>query len=103
MQSELQRIKVELIVLYNDQFAIQHTTIRQALAQRFEQFWEIAIERLLIAALDQDFTAIAKYQGAESIPLRLEYPTSVSWYIVHALGEHRQHRRIDGKIHLLML
>ena len=103
MQPELQSIEVEFIVLHNDQFTIQHTTIRQTSAQGFEQFGKIAIERLLIAALDQDFTAIAKYQRAESIPLRLEHPISVCRYIVHALGEHRQHRRIDGKIHFLIL
>ena len=103
MQPELQRFKVQLIVVHNDQFAIQDTTIRQAPAQRFEQFWKIAIEGLLIAAMDQDFTPIAKHQGAESIPLRLEYPTAFCRYIVHALGEHRQHRRVDGKIHSLML
>ena len=39
-------IKVEFIVLHNDQFTIQHTTIRQTPTRRFEQFGEIAIERL---------------------------------------------------------
>src|ERR1051325_5965059 len=103
MQAKLQSIKVELIVVHNDQFTIQHTTIGQVPAQRFDQFRKIAIEWFLIAALDQDFITITEYQGTESIPLGLEYPSSVCRDIVHALGEHRQHRRIDRKVHLLML
>ena len=55
MQPELQSIKVEFIVLHNDQFTIQHTTIRQTPTQRFEQFREIAIYRLLIAAFGSGF------------------------------------------------
>ena len=35
---------------------------------------KVAVERFLVAALDQDLVAVAKHQRAKSIPLRLEDP-----------------------------
>src|SRR5581483_4651113 len=103
MQPKLQCVKVELIVFHDNQFAIQHTTLWQILTQRIEQFREITIKRFFIAALNENFIAIAKHQCAKPIPLGLENPIAFFGYVLDALREHRQHRRIDGKIHSLML
>jgi len=37
---------------------------------------EIAIQRFLVAALNQDFVAVAENQRTETVPLRLEDPLS---------------------------
>ena len=43
---------------------------------RIQQLRKIAVQRLFVAALNQDLIAIAKDQGAETIPFRLEDPIS---------------------------
>ena len=99
MNAELQRIEIEPAVLGDDDFAIEHAAGRQLRPQRLEQFGEIAIQRLLIAALDQDFVAVAEDQRAKPIPLRFENPCSGGGQFVDSLGEHRQDRRVYRKVH----
>ena len=83
----------------DDHFAIEHTLLRQLRAQRVEQVREVAIERLLVAALDQDLVAVAKDERAEAVPLGLEDPFAGGRDVADALGQHGQERRIDRKIH----
>ncbi len=99
MKPKLQRLEIEPAILGDDDFAIQHATRRQLRPQRLEQFGKIAVQRLFIAALDLDLVPVAKNQRAKPIPLRFEDPRFAGGQVVHSLGEHRQDRRVDGKIH----
>jgi hypothetical protein len=95
----LQRIKIEPIILDDDQLSIEHTPWGQRCAQWFQQLREVTIEWFLIAALDEKFISIAKYQGAKTVPLRLENPIALCGQFIHPFREHRQDRRIYWKIH----
>src|ERR1700721_1402859 len=99
MQSELQRVKVKFIVLDNDQFAIQHTALWQTPTQKVEQFREIAIERLFIAALNQYFVAISKHQDPKPIPLRFEAPISCIRKSIDTFADLGQQGRIARAVH----
>ena len=46
----------------------------QLRAQRLDELGEVAVERLLVAALDEDLVAVAEDQHAKAVPLRLEDP-----------------------------
>ena len=75
----------------------------QATASRngLDQFGEIAVQRFFVAALDQDLVAVAKDQRTKPVPLWFENPCSPRRYFGNSLGEHRQDRRINRKIHAL--
>ena len=99
MKPQLQRVEIEPAVLGDHDLAIEHAAVRQLRAQRLEQLGKVAVQRFLVAALDQDLVAVAEDQRAKSVPLRFEDPVFACRQFIHALGEHRQHRRVDGKIH----
>ena len=61
---------------------------------------ELADALLPDAALDEYLVRITKNQGAKSIPLGLEDPILTRWQLIHSLGEHRQQRRVYGKVHV---
>ena len=44
--------------------------------QRVDELREVAIERLPVAALDEDFVAVAEDQRAKAVPLGLEDPVA---------------------------
>ena len=90
MKAQLQRIEVELVVLDDDNLSVEDAARRQCRAQRLQQFRKVAIQRLFVAALDQDLIPIAKDQRAKSIPLRFENPIAIGWQFIHSLGQHRQ-------------
>ena len=72
----MERVEIQAGILDDDDFAVEHRAGRQLRPQRLEQVGKIAIERLLVAALNQDFVTVAEYQRAKPIPLRLEEPGS---------------------------
>ena len=72
MNPQLQRLEVEAADIGDDEFAVEHTSRGKLRADRIEQLREIAIERFRIAALDQDFVAVAKDQRAKAVPLWFE-------------------------------
>ena len=92
MKAQLQRFEIEPAAPGDHDFAVQHATLGQLRAQRIEQFGEVAVERLLVAALDQDLVAVAKNQRAKSIPFRFEDPAVAFREFADALGEHGQNR-----------
>jgi hypothetical protein len=96
---QLQRIEVQPFFDHNHEFPIEHTAVRQLLFQWLDHLREIAIQRFLIPALNQHFVTVAKNQNSKPIPLRLKNPVAGHGYFIHALGEHGQNRRIDGKFH----
>ena len=77
----------------------EHTTCGQGCAQWFQQLRKVTIERFFVAALDENFISIAKHQGSKTVPLRLENPIPLCGQFIHPLREHRQDRRIYGKVH----
>ena len=99
MEAELQRLEIEAAIPGDDDFAVEHAAGGQLRQQRLEQLGKVAVERFFVAALDQDLVAVAEDQRAKPVPLRLENPRSVAGQFVNSLGEHRQDRRIDGKVH----
>src|ERR1051326_2748690 len=99
MQTELEGLEVQPVLSGNDDFPIQHTTCRQLRPERVDDFRKIAVQRLLIAALDVDFIPVPEDQGAKPVPLRFENPLAHRRQLVHALGEHRQDRWVYGEIH----
>ena len=70
-----------------------------AAASGVDQLGEVALERLLVAALDVDLVAVAKDERAKAVPLRLEQPAVAVGQVGDALGEHRRNRRRDGQAH----
>ena len=103
MQAKLEAVEIETVVDDDDDFGIENAARRQRGAQRIEQFGEVTVQGLCIAALDIDFIAIAEDEGAETIPLGLEDPTVAFRQIVDAFREHGQDRRVDGEIHLFIV
>ncbi len=69
MKAQLQRFEVERVILGDDDFAVEHAARGQLRAQRLEQFGEVAVERLVIAALDQDLVAVAEDQARGTHPI----------------------------------
>ena len=99
MNSELQRVEVEPAAFSDDQFSVEHAFLRKLLADWIEHLGEVAVEGLFVAALEQNFVAIAKDEDAEAVPLGLVDPLALRGYCVDALGEHGQDRRVDGELH----
>ena len=78
MHAKLQGIEIEAMAGGNHNLPIEDAARRQLREQVLDQFGEIAVQRLLVAALDQHFVVVAEDQRAESVPLRLEDPASPS-------------------------
>ena len=74
VQAHLQRVEVEPALADDHDLAVDHAALGQALAQERLELGEIAAERLQVAALDVELVAVAKHDGAEAVPLRLEQP-----------------------------
>ena len=85
------------------ELAVERAARRELTEQRLAQLGEIAVERLGVAALEQELVAVAEHEHAKAIPLRLEDPARAVGQRVDALGEHRQDRRVDGELHARIL
>src|SRR5580698_7777812 len=101
MNTLLQRLEIKRTVARDNDLAIQRTASRQLRAQRLNQLRKIAIQRLSVAALKQNFAAIAEDQRAKSVPFRLEDPGFANRQLTNAPGEHRLDWRIHGELHAL--
>src|SRR5215472_4616478 len=99
MNSQLQCVEIQPSLARDDQLTIQHVALRKPRAQRVEHVGEVAVERFLVAALYEDFLAVAKDQNAEAIPLGLEDPVAGGGDVIDPLGEHGKNGRIYGKVH----
>ena len=62
----------------------------------FEELGEVAIEGLLVAALDEDFVVVAEDEGAEAVPFGFKEPVVPGGQVADALGEHGEDGRVDG-------
>src|SRR5262245_44327195 len=99
MQSHLQRLEIQRAVLHDHQLAVEHAALRKLRLDRRDQLREVTVEWFLVAALDEHFVAVAKDERAESVPLGLEDPSFTGRQLANSVGEHRQHWRINRKIH----
>ena len=92
-------VEIQLGVLYNNDFAVQDAARRQLRFWRVEQFCKIAVQRLLITALNRDLVAVSEYGRPEPVLFRLEKPVCSLRQFANSLGEHGQYRRIHWKLH----
>jgi hypothetical protein len=99
MDAELKSIELEPAMLGDDEFAIEHAFCGKLAAQGIDHVGEISIERFLVAALDEDLSAIPKNKHPKTIPLRLVDPFALGRHLVNAFGKHGQYGRVDGEIH----
>ena len=83
--------------------AVEHAALGQLRPERLEQLGEVTVERLFVAALDEDLVAVAEDERAKAVPLGLEDPAFAGGQLVDAFGEHRQDRWIDRKMHEVIL
>ena len=62
------------LVADDDDLAVDDAALGKRRRERRDQLREVAVHRLLVAALQQDLVAVAEHQRAEAVPLRLELP-----------------------------
>jgi hypothetical protein len=98
VQPQLQRIEVQPFCGGDDDLAVDHAPGGQRLQQSVVEVGKIAVERALVAALDEDVGVGAEDDRAESVPFRLEQEPVVRGQIEGDLGKHRLDRRGDGGI-----
>src|SRR5262245_32341270 len=101
MEPELKAVEVERAVSRDNDFAVEHAALGQLFQERAGQFREVAVQRLLLAALYEDFAGLAEDQRAESIPFGFEDPVAFGGEGIHAFREHWKDGRVDGKVHLI--
>src|SRR5438309_5787411 len=99
MKSELKRIEIETFITRDDDFTIEHALFGQLGFQWIDELRKISIERFFVAALDENFVAIAEDECAEPVPFRLEDPSFAGWELADSLCEHWKHRGIDSEVH----
>ena len=86
MQPELERHEIESAFARDHDLAVEHTSLRQLRLERFDQLREIAVERLLVAALDEHLVAVAEDERAKAVPLGLEDPSLARGKLAHAVA-----------------
>ena len=99
MDAKLEGVEVEVAVVGDDEFPIEDALFGELVAKGREHLGEVAIERFLVAALEEDFIAIAEDEDAEAVTLWLVDPFAFGGYGVDAFGEHREERRINSELH----
>src|SRR5437588_8780057 len=99
MNAELQRVEIECSSASDDDFGIEDAARRQLRAERLDQFREIAVQRFLVATLNQDFFAVAKDKRAEAVPLGFEDPVAAGRQITDAFCQHWQDGWVHRKLH----
>jgi hypothetical protein len=99
MDAELERFKIEMAAVGDDEFAVENAVAGELGAKRVEEFGEIAVEGFFVAALDEDFVTVFEDEDAEAVPLGLEEPVAGGGDFVDAPGEHGRDGRIDSQVH----
>ena len=87
MDALLQGVEVQALRPRHHDLAIEHAAFGQGLVQRLFQLREVAVQGLLVAALDEGLVA-AKHQGAEAVPLGLEQEAGRIGQCGCVLGQH---------------
>ena len=102
MDAELESVEVEPVGAGDDDLAVEYAALRQVREERGLDLREVAVEALGVAALEEEFVAVAEDEGAEAVPFGLEDPVRIFRDGVDTLGEHRQngwhHRQVHDPI-----
>jgi hypothetical protein len=96
VQPQLQRVEVEPVRGGDDDLTVDDQAWRQLVDHGAVHLGEVAIERLQIAALDEDVIDATERDGAKAVPLRLVQKGTLGQR-VGQLREHRLDRRRDGE------
>ncbi len=99
----LKCLELERAAAGDHDLSIEHHALGERRAQRREQLREVARERLLVAALEEDLVAVAKHERAKAVPFRLEDPSVALGQRVGALRQHRLERGHHRELHGPML
>ncbi len=97
MQAHLESVEVQAVRRGDHDLAIQNRAVRQPGPQRVVQLRKIPIERLEIAALDEDLVAATKDNGPKAVPLGFEEKPVADRDLRGELGEHGLDWRRDRK------
>ena len=97
MQAHLESVEVQAVRRGDHDLAIQNRAVRQPGPKCVVQLRKIPIERLEIAALDEDLVAATKDNGAKAVPLGFEEKPVADRDLRGELGEHGLDWRRDGK------
>ena len=87
----------EIVIARNGALDFEALQLR---LQWLDELREVAVERLLVAALDEQLVAVAENERAEAVPFWLEDPGIAFGEGGEAFGEHRQDGRVDGELHV---
>ena len=99
MEPHLQGIEIQAVSGGDHDLAVNDASVGQLRDQDLVQLGKVAIERLEVAALDEELGAVAKDNGAKAIPLGLEQEVAFAGNRICDLGEHRFDRWRDGERH----
>jgi hypothetical protein len=89
MQSLLQRVEVQAAGRRDHDLAVEDAARRQLLDQGVLELREVAVQRLEVAALQQEAVRVAESQRAKAVPLGFELEAGFIGQRVGDLGEHR--------------
>ena len=82
--------------------AVDDAPVRQRGLQRRRELREVAVHRLLVAALQQDLLPVAKNQRSKPVPLGLELPSLAVRQGLRAAGQHGREGRSERQSHLYL-
>src|SRR5437868_330794 len=99
MKPELQRIKIQTVLCSDYDLTVDHAARWELRPKRIEQLRKVPIQRLQVAALQQDVVAVPEDDCPETIPLRLENPVRPRGDLVDTFGQHWRNWRADDEIH----
>jgi hypothetical protein len=99
VDAQQQRVEVQAARPGDHHLPVQDAAWWQCGAQRGREFGEVAVERLLVAALDEDLVAVAEDDGSKAVPLGLVLPARADRNLVGQLGQHRLDRRLKRQVH----
>jgi hypothetical protein len=74
MEPTLKQIEIDAALARDNELPIDRTSIRQVRLQDLDKLREVAVERLLVTALHENFISVAKNERAKAVPLWLEDP-----------------------------
>jgi hypothetical protein len=94
MDAQRQGFKVQTVITRDDNLTVQDAPLWELPKKWVAELRKVAIKRLAIAALDEQFVASSKDHRAKAVPFRLKDPfLCIRRDLTHPFGEHRQDRR----------
>src|SRR5471032_191272 len=99
MDAQQERFEVETAGGGDDDLAVEYAAIGKSCGQRREELREVSVQRLLVAALQQDLVAVAEDERPKAVPLRLELPPLAIWQRGGRDGQHRSERVRERQAH----